>query len=302
MTPGRPRASGVPSTKTRLREPDDAAGGDFVWPPPDDDPASCSMILLEAEAGPRSRPRPAMFADTPMEAFPDIDLDTALDAFADLPAAAHPPAASRPAPQRPPTARPPASRWRITGMWSVVPLCVGASLALAPPAGPPSVPEPRALDVPATFRPRAAAPRHLASPDGRVAPAPAADPSPRQSAPRDEDHIRATLAELRTAYSRLDAGAARKVWPSVDVDALARAFADLISQELRFDHCAVTVDGADAHATCIGEAVYVPRVGGAVASSAARAWTFELTRLRGRWMIASARASESIRTGLRRPA
>ena len=99
-----------------------------------------------------------------------------------------------------------------------------------------------------------------------------------------------TLAELRAAYSQLDAGATRAVWPSVDIDALTRAFDGLESQELRFDHCDVTVDGRRARAACTGEAIYVPRVG-SPGSSAARAWTFELKRMRDRWLIASARAS-----------
>ena len=107
---------------------------------------------------------------------------------------------------------------------------------------------------------------------------------------RDEDRIRTTLAELRKAYSQLDADAAREVWPSVDVTGLARAFDDLKFQDLRFDHCDVSVDGARARAACTGEAVYVPRVGNAASSRASRAWMFELTRVRERWMIASARA------------
>jgi hypothetical protein len=77
----------------------------------------------------------------------------------------------------------------------------------------------------------------------------------------------------------------------VDVDALARAFEGLKSQELRFDHCDVTVDGARAWAACTGEAVYMPRIGNPGSGSVARAWTFELSRRRERWMIASAHAT-----------
>jgi hypothetical protein len=51
------------------------------------------------------------------------------------------------------------------------------------------------------------------------------------------------------------------------------------------------VDGGRALAACTGQARYVPRAGHPGSSSAARAWTFELTRIRERWMIASARAS-----------
>jgi hypothetical protein len=134
--------------------------------------------------------------------------------------------------------------------------------------------------------------RNIATPQRvRAVAAPVAEPKPVKVVPRDEDRIRTTLAELRAAYSQLDAGAAREVWPSLDVEALALTFDGLKSQELRFDHCDVTIDGARAVAACTGEAIYVPRVGNEASSAAALAWTFELTRQRERWMIASARAS-----------
>lgn len=107
----------------------------------------------------------------------------------------------------------------------------------------------------------------------------------------DEEHIESTLTRFRTAYSRLDARAAREVWPSVDVEALDRAFRGLKSQELRFDRCDLTVDGARARAACRGRAVYVPRVGNQSPKAAAREWTFELRKLDQRWTIASARSS-----------
>ena len=110
---------------------------------------------------------------------------------------------------------------------------------------------------------------------------------------RDEDHIRATLAQWRTAYSQLNAGAAREVWPSVDVRALERAFQSVKSQELSFDHCDFTVNGARAQAACTGRASYVPRVGNPSPKTNTREWKFELTRSDQRWTIASASASSS---------
>ena len=77
----------------------------------------------------------------------------------------------------------------------------------------------------------------------------------------DEDDIRSTLTRFRTAYSQLNASAARDVWPSVDARALERAFQSLKSQDLRFDSCKMTVTGARAQAACKGRAVYVPRIG-----------------------------------------
>ena len=121
-----------------------------------------------------------------------------------------------------------------------------------------------------------------------VAPAAAlADP-----APGDEDDIHAALARWRTAYSALDASAAREVWPSVDARALARAFQALKSQEVRFDRCDLTVNGGSARAACTGRAVYVPRIGKQSPRATSHEWTFELTKRDERWTIASARSNQ----------
>jgi hypothetical protein len=105
----------------------------------------------------------------------------------------------------------------------------------------------------------------------------------------DETNIRSTLTRFRTAYSQLDAGAARAVWPSVDTRALARAFQSLKSQDLRFDQCSLTVTGVRAQAACKGRAIYVPRIGDQSPRYTAREWTFELRKADERWTIASAR-------------
>ena len=97
-----------------------------------------------------------------------------------------------------------------------------------------------------------------------------------------------TLTRFRTAYSQLDARAARDVWPSVDARALERAFQSLKSQELRFDRCSMTVTGARAQAACKGRAIYVPRIGDQSPRFTAREWTFELRKADERWTIASA--------------
>jgi hypothetical protein len=109
--------------------------------------------------------------------------------------------------------------------------------------------------------------------------------------PGDEDRIRAALLQWRTAYSALDARAAREVWPTVDARALERAFQALKSQDLRFDRCDLTVDGGSAQAACSGRATYVPRVGNQSPKATPREWTFELKKHDQRWTIASARAS-----------
>ena len=111
-------------------------------------------------------------------------------------------------------------------------------------------------------------------------------------APGDEDHIHAALTRWRTAYSALDASAAREVWPSVDARALARAFQALKSQEVRFDRCDLTVNGGSARAACTGRAVYVPRIGKQSPRATSHEWTFELTKSDERWSIASARSNQ----------
>ncbi len=294
MTPDRPVGPGRPSRKTALREPDAAAGGDFSWPPPADDPAGCSIVMLDPEISLRSRPKTVARADHQAE-FPDVDLDTALDAFADPPAAPATPAARpavRPSLRATTAAQPPTARWRAVVLRSIVAVGIGASLALMPPPGASRMPEPRPGVVPAepAAEPHAVAPRRARTSDRlRLATRFSAAAKRPDVARRDEDRIRTTLADLRAAYSQLDADAARRVWPSVDAAALARAFDGLQSQELRFDRCDVTVRGARARAACTGEAIYVPRIGDPAAST--RVWTFELARRRERWTITSARAS-----------
>jgi hypothetical protein len=165
----------------------------------------------------------------------------------------------------------------------------------APPADAPPVDR-----VPAEPAPVARIEPLAAAIPARAAPMPAA-PAPEPVAVSaavhvdpvrgDEDHIRAALTQWRTAYSALDARAARAVWPTVDARALERAFQDLKSQDLRFDRCDLTVNGGSAQAACSGRAIYVPRVGNQSPKTAPREWTFELQKRDERWTIASARAS-----------
>jgi hypothetical protein len=91
------------------------------------------------------------------------------------------------------------------------------------------------------------------------------------------------------AYERLDASAARRIWPSVDERALARAFAGLQSQGITFERCQTEVNGSQALAVCSGRARYVPKVGPRDALTARRQWTFHLRRAGDNsWQIASA--------------
>jgi hypothetical protein len=101
----------------------------------------------------------------------------------------------------------------------------------------------------------------------------------------DEMDVQSALRRYERAYGQLDARAAQAVWPSVDVQALARAFQGLESQALEFDRCELAVQGAVASADCLGRATYVRRVGSKAPRTEARAWNFRLRKVDGDWQI-----------------
>jgi hypothetical protein len=123
-----------------------------------------------------------------------------------------------------------------------------------------------------------------------AAPPPAARAAAPTSIARDETRVAAVLDQYARAYGRLDAGAAREVWPSVDERALARAFDNLASQSVSFDDCAIDVQGATANASCRGTTSYVGKVGSREPRIEPRTWRFELRRDGEAWKIASAEA------------
>jgi hypothetical protein len=100
-----------------------------------------------------------------------------------------------------------------------------------------------------------------------------------------EFEIHRLLEAYEESYDRRDAVSAAMLWPGVDTGALSRAFSTLASQDLAFDHCAVEVLGGHATATCNGSLEYVRRVGNHAPQSRPLAWTFELDRRAGRWLI-----------------
>lgn len=96
--------------------------------------------------------------------------------------------------------------------------------------------------------------------------------------------VRAVLTQYESAYSALDATAARSVWPAVDARALARAFDSLASQRLALGRCDVNVSGLSATADCAGSATWKPKVGTG-GRTEARRWTFDLRNADGDWHI-----------------
>lgn len=106
----------------------------------------------------------------------------------------------------------------------------------------------------------------------------------------DETRVARVLNEYARAYGRLDAGAVRAVWPSVDERALARAFAGLASQDVSFENCSIDVRGTTANASCRGRATYVGKIGSGEPRSEPRQWHLELRRNGEEWTIQSADA------------
>lgn len=138
----------------------------------------------------------------------------------------------------------------------------------------------------------------LGPPEPAPANAPPAGPSGRPDVPADaalasrssDAGVEDALHRYADAYGRLDAAAARAVWPTVDQRALARAFEGLESQGLVFEHCDLSVAGEEATAACRGHARYVPKVGSREPLVERREWTFHLRKTDAGWQIVQARA------------
>ena len=200
-----------------------------------------------------------------------------------------PPARVRPAPT--------ATETRI-GRNGQPPREVMEFLPMVAPAVPAPAPEPRQpVTVPAAAPPPqpsspAPATNIAAAAPGRSEGAPLLPPraaAPTAAPPRvdEEGAIRATLGQYRDAYERLDASAAKRVWPGVDERALSRAFANLESQSITFDNCKTTVSGAAAVASCRGTATFIGRIGSRNSQTQSREWTFKLQKAGSGWEVQS---------------
>jgi hypothetical protein len=155
----------------------------------------------------------------------------------------------------------------------------GASIPPTVPLAPPQLqaPPPAAAD-----RPEVAS---AVTPPPRGSEAAA---SPAEARTADRDKVRAVLSRYEAAYSGLDAGAAARVYPTVDQRALSRAFSALDSQQVTFKDCRIQVGISLAHATCTGTMTWRPKVG-AGARTQARSWQFDLQQVGSDWQIGSVR-------------
>lgn len=111
--------------------------------------------------------------------------------------------------------------------------------------------------------------------------------------PRDDrSQVMTVVDNYARAFERLDARAARAVWPTVDERALGRAFNEIESQDINFaGPCDVDVQGARATASCRGTARYVVKVGNREPRTEPRTWDIRLSRSGDEWFIDSVRVA-----------
>ncbi len=103
--------------------------------------------------------------------------------------------------------------------------------------------------------------------------------------------IQNVIRRYESAYERLDAAAAKEIWPSLDERALANAFAGLSSQTLTLQPCRVDVTSSSAVALCSGYATYVGRVGNRAGQIQRRTWRFQLRKSGESWQIGSVQSN-----------
>lgn len=116
---------------------------------------------------------------------------------------------------------------------------------------------------------------------------PAAPPAPEPPTIAPSTNVRATLSRYESAYSQLDANAARAVYPTLNARALSRAFDSLSSQRVSLGDCSVDVQGSSARARCAGSATYTPKIGGGTRTES-RQWDFTLRQRGDNWEIVQA--------------
>ena len=97
--------------------------------------------------------------------------------------------------------------------------------------------------------------------------------------------ILSVLERYRLAFSSLNTGSVRAVWPGVDVRALTREFAGIKRQTLALDNCRIDVQGVQAEAVCAGRVSLVTKSGDHGPAIQSRRWTFTLVSQADTWKI-----------------
>jgi hypothetical protein len=175
---------------------------------------------------------------------------------------------------------------------SIAPPAPSAEPTVTPAAAPDPLPSPAVTAAPLETLVRSSAstnavPMALSRPGSRLGPTSGPD-AKEEDAGKEEQVVRQILREYTRAFERLDARAAKAVWPSLDDRALQRAFEQLDAQKVQFASCGVSITGPAANARCLGNATYRPKVGSRVLRVTEREWTFNLARSEGGWQIVNA--------------
>lgn len=118
---------------------------------------------------------------------------------------------------------------------------------------------------------------------------PAVRRAPSDSAPvstgNEVADVLSVLERYRLAFSSLNPGSVRTVWPSADTRALTRQFAAVKRQTFAFDNCRIDVQGVHAEAICDGRISLVTKGSSAEASIQTRRWMFTLAYQTNAWKI-----------------
>jgi hypothetical protein len=187
----------------------------------------------------------------------------------------------------------PVAEWHVSPPLVSVPPAAAPSPTLAVPGREPEpttpVPNTATAEKPLTTAAASAAkpsvpPATTAHPPARVA---AADASPAASGANEVSTIWSVLDRYRVAFSSLNPGSVRAVWPAADLRALARDFADIKRQTFAFDNCRIDVQGQQAEADCAGRVSLVTKSGSQEPSIQSRHWVFTLVHETDAWRIRS---------------
>lgn len=161
-----------------------------------------------------------------------------------------------------------------------------------PPASLPPTPRPTPERVPMPENATGVQTTSLSAETLRAASPPSRQPGTRRTtrpaAFRTDDRelpIRRVLQAYERAWSRMDAGATRAVWPSADPSMLQAAFGSVSEQRLQLAACDLGMSGDRALAVCLGTLRYRPRNSAKAPGVGRGRWEFDLQRSPDGWRI-----------------
>ena len=98
----------------------------------------------------------------------------------------------------------------------------------------------------------------------------------------------ATLREYAAAQESLSVDAVRRVYPTINAEALARSFRALSSQQVEIvGDDQITIDGTNAIVRCLVRQAFTPKVGQRRVET--QTAVFRLQKTGGRWIIVERR-------------